>query len=210
MSESGEILAEVEATGEEPSFSVDGKSVNVEPEGKNLTSGSDGDGDIEEGFVDVEDYEEKHKIELPADMLGGGRLVSGICAICLSNVEVGEKVSWSANDCRHCFHHDCIISWLSKKGDCQCPVCRQEFCKAPDVPETPQFQLSFLNTEGGSLAESFARMGFPSVFSMHTNDGMVLRAVGPIQEGDDGQNESVDSDDTLTDVEPERSDPPTN
>jgi len=41
------------------------------------------------------------------------REVEGECAICLGQFFCGDSVVWSSNaDCLHCFHHDCILSWL--------------------------------------------------------------------------------------------------
>jgi hypothetical protein len=72
----------------------------------------------------------------------------GICAICLHGFEVSHAISWSSNPaCVHCFHEDCIQSWLwncyikrlamdeedddydDNRGSTKypCPCCRQEF-----------------------------------------------------------------------------------
>jgi len=56
------------------------------------------------------------------------RHVSGSCAICIDPYQAGEKVIWSTNvDCKHAFHDECILTWLSK-GKKRCPVCRHFFC----------------------------------------------------------------------------------
>lgn len=48
------------------------------------------------------------------------------CSICLTVFQEKDIVSWSHNkDCRHAFHHMCILPWLTK--DPQCPCCRQPF-----------------------------------------------------------------------------------
>ncbi|KAG4385594.1 hypothetical protein AAZX31_12G123200 [Glycine max] len=42
------------------------------------------------------------------------------CAICLEDFEPSEEVMLTP--CNHMFHEDCIVPWLTSKG--QCPVCR--------------------------------------------------------------------------------------
>ncbi|CAI8617355.1 unnamed protein product [Vicia faba] len=42
------------------------------------------------------------------------------CAICLEDFEAKEEVMLTP--CNHMFHEDCIVTWLTSKG--QCPVCR--------------------------------------------------------------------------------------
>jgi len=42
------------------------------------------------------------------------------CAICLEDFKTGEEVMLTR--CKHMFHEDCIVPWLTIKG--QCPVCR--------------------------------------------------------------------------------------
>lgn len=73
-------------------------------------------------------------LQLPADAVNGDRSVPGGCAICLESYEPGDRVTWSKFDsCKHAFHHDCVIQWLSQKEDDQplCPCCRQDFCSVP-------------------------------------------------------------------------------
>lgn len=69
------------------------------------------------------------------------------CSICLGNFSEGETVSWSALDCEHIFHQDCLLNWLMTLGQksignrngntimqvhlcrysMKCPNCRQDF-----------------------------------------------------------------------------------
>lgn len=47
------------------------------------------------------------------------------CAICLEDFEPNEEVMLT--QCNHMFHEDCIVPWLTSKG--QCPVCRFVICE---------------------------------------------------------------------------------
>jgi len=77
--------------------------------------------DIEIGENKVED--DRLKIE-GKDL----KLEPGECAICLSTYKVGDVLLWSQNnECNHCFHRDCILTWLMKKQSVECPCCRREF-----------------------------------------------------------------------------------
>ena len=60
---------------------------------------------------------------------GTGRLVPNCCAVCLSEYEVGDIVTWSSNpSCIHAFHRECVVDWLIKmQPETPCPCCRQEF-----------------------------------------------------------------------------------
>jgi hypothetical protein len=67
------------------------------------------------------------------------RPVSGTCAICLNQYAIDEVVIWSPNHaCVHCFHEDCIMSWLMRKGSKhrQCPCCRQSFVSSTTITTT--------------------------------------------------------------------------
>jgi len=78
------------------------------------------------------------------------RCSSTECSICLTAFSVGDEVSWSALDCDHVFHQECIAEWLMTLGkknnriaenssnntilqmrlcnyNMVCPVCRKDF-----------------------------------------------------------------------------------
>lgn len=64
-----------------------------------------------------------------------GELVSPLqlstsCSICLCRYKTGDAVTRSSDEaCRHVFHRDCIVSWLSTRpSPLRCPCCRQVFC----------------------------------------------------------------------------------
>mmetsp|Transcript_28435 Transcript_28435/g.82247 ORF Transcript_28435/g.82247 Transcript_28435/m.82247 type:complete len:415 (+) Transcript_28435:109-1353(+) len=55
------------------------------------------------------------------------------CAVCMMYYENCDEVIWSPNDeCIHCYHSDCILTWLSR-GKKKCPCCRMDFI--PDKSE---------------------------------------------------------------------------
>jgi hypothetical protein len=59
------------------------------------------------------------------------RIVPDSCVVCLHPYQVSERVSWSANAaCVHCFHTDCLQTWLRRSNQMECPCCRREFLAA--------------------------------------------------------------------------------
>ncbi|QCD87437.1 E3 ubiquitin-protein ligase [Vigna unguiculata] len=78
------------------------------------------------------------------------------CAICLEDFKTGEEVMLTP--CKHMFHEDCIVPWLTTKG--QCPVCRSVICEMEC--ENPS---SFNNNDLAALESSNLFNGeFLSVF----------------------------------------------
>ena len=78
----------------------------------------------------------------------GSRLVPNCCAVCLCPYEVGETLAWSSNSsCRHAFHRDCVVEYLCKvqEVDCPCPCCRGTFVELPN----------HLDGEGGGKRKRF-------------------------------------------------------
>ena len=98
-------------------------------------------------------------IPLPAgycdnDDIKASRKAPMFCAVCLSEYEKGETVSWAMNEnCTHAFHTNCLISWFVANGRKQssmqrfsdnpskekllnyqldCPCCRQSFVTLKD------------------------------------------------------------------------------
>lgn len=99
--------------------------------------------DVEEGDYSV--MLRLHETGLNAN----GRVVPGICAVCLCQYEAGDNVTWSPETaCQHAFHSDCIVTWLSKKEEPKCPICRQQFCRVvvnEDHAERPPSSTFFLS-----------------------------------------------------------------
>lgn len=139
---------------------------------------------------ELEEAEDAVVLHLKSNLINGNRDVPGFCAICLCHYEVEEEVSWSPQAaCQHAFHRDCILSWLSKKEEPQCPVCRQEFCSVPAMEEAPTSSNSTnAFTHPFSYPESFAnalarsRMGTSSASndrsaSPNDNNGFILSSL---------------------------------
>lgn len=58
------------------------------------------------------------------------------CPICLETYTVGEDIR--VLSCKHCFHKNCIDSWL--KTMLKCPVCRNPVTKLADSPRYEFYQ----------------------------------------------------------------------
>lgn len=102
--------------------------------------------------------EESGIVRLPADRQNADRTVSGTCSICLCPYADGDSISWSTGNstCLHAFHTDCVISWLAKKEEPKCPICRQTFCATANVSEILDPSSAHHNTES-SFLESFSQ-----------------------------------------------------
>jgi Ring finger domain len=109
------------------------------------------------------DHDHGLLVRLPSGPANANRTIPGVCAICLCPYVEGDQVSWSPEpECQHAFHTDCIVSWLCKKDEPKCPVCRQEFCAAvaDAMPEDEVIEVdlereaAFLETFTQALALS--------------------------------------------------------
>lgn len=109
-------------------------------------------------FYSEDCNEENDMVRLPLGCKNGDRLVPGVCAICLCPYVDGNQVSWSPdNPCQHAFHTDCIISWLAKKEEPQCPVCRQEFCAAVPMSAEEEDVIEVDLEREAAFLESFSQ-----------------------------------------------------
>mmetsp|Transcript_15966 Transcript_15966/g.20893 ORF Transcript_15966/g.20893 Transcript_15966/m.20893 type:complete len:260 (+) Transcript_15966:139-918(+) len=98
----------------------------------------------EEQFSDVQDSTACVEIHVPEpgvnkidsnDSKSSRRSVPNECVICieplLCSSSNSKRIVWSSNgDCKHCFHEECIHSWLSRKTkfpNIRCPCCRADF-----------------------------------------------------------------------------------
>ena len=108
----------------------------------------------------VDEFAEDNGVmHLPNDKVNADRTVPSTCAICLCPYQDGEKVTWSTeSNCVHCFHSSCILPWLSKREEPQCPVCRQEFCSAAVVEsESGSSSTAYRYHDNTSFLESFSQ-----------------------------------------------------
>jgi len=126
--------------------------------GSSATVNSDPDGEASEALTEDGEITSK-MVLLPCagsvwEKSSPTRLVPASCAVCLSELEVGQTISWSSNpNCLHVFHQECVVRWflsVAKKNlmrissnegvvldlttdplryefSKQCPCCRREF-----------------------------------------------------------------------------------
>mmetsp|Transcript_18549 Transcript_18549/g.21127 ORF Transcript_18549/g.21127 Transcript_18549/m.21127 type:complete len:285 (-) Transcript_18549:88-942(-) len=63
--------------------------------------------------------------------------IPNCCAICLCPYDVGDTIVWSCNKtCNHAFHDECIVPWLVKQQNGECPCCRSQFTDLPPPSKT--------------------------------------------------------------------------
>ncbi|XP_011659772.1 RING-H2 finger protein ATL39 [Cucumis sativus] len=74
---------------------------------------------------DGEELPENLDIEAPIFHYNGVEGDEQECAICLCEIEEGEKCR-KMKTCGHVFHKDCIDRWF--KVDGHCPICRTSVC----------------------------------------------------------------------------------
>lgn len=70
------------------------------------------------------------------------------CSICLEPYLIGQDVSWSRDmQCRHVFHHECVVEWLMKHDECPC-------CRSQYLPPEIVFQDSQKDDDDSSSTAS--------------------------------------------------------
>jgi len=92
--------------------------------------------DIEEGIVDTGGVDHLAQHSKPSEMPSSSSLddasnsthntistLEHVCPICLGDYEKGTMLFTSRN-CKHIFHGDCILEWLTKHDEC--PICREK------------------------------------------------------------------------------------
>jgi len=70
------------------------------------------------------------------------------CSICIDEYDVGDEY-FVASKCRHIFHSDCILLWLTKHYEC--PVCREKLVDPNEVASEVQ-SIRKLNSSNESEA----------------------------------------------------------
>lgn len=62
------------------------------------------------------------------------------CSICIDDFEAGEKVRMLPR-CRHIFHTDCILPWLTERQGC-CPLCKTEVIEPEHGEEVVEHDIN--------------------------------------------------------------------
>ncbi|GFH46452.1 hypothetical protein CTEN210_02926 [Chaetoceros tenuissimus] len=62
------------------------------------------------------------------DNLTSSTSIRNMCIICCDNYEEGDDIAYSRNhECHHFYHVDCILEWLMRDNNDDCPLCRSAF-----------------------------------------------------------------------------------
>lgn len=122
------------------------------------------------------EMERERVLQLPVkDDEGKLRHVDAECAICLLEYETGDSVVWSTRKvCKHAFHDECILVWLSK-GKKRCPICRHFFVPGSSIDDKKVIthdendEEAYIN--GSTLYEDMESDEDPLAASVDTVDG---------------------------------------
>lgn len=99
----------------EPASSAIPTTFDVET-GKKFSSSEESDDVGEEDDVLVGEFQSSDRY-VTVTTGDDVREVSGGCAVCLCEYEVGDRICWASNDaCPHVFHEDCLLNWLLAVG----------------------------------------------------------------------------------------------
>ncbi|GFH47499.1 hypothetical protein CTEN210_03974 [Chaetoceros tenuissimus] len=85
--------------------------------------------------IDEEAPQSKDDIILPnttggdvEDNLTSSTSIRNMCIICCDNYEEGDDIAYSRNqECHHFYHVECILEWLMRDNNDDCPLCRSAF-----------------------------------------------------------------------------------
>lgn len=121
-----------------------------------------------------------------------------VCPICLDNFEVGDVVMFSRHDnesCAHVFHDECLLQWLLKQRENECPTCRACFIAHPnkdsETSSTSSVTTDNLQGSTSGLDEGERLINEES----STSD----EGIGDIEEGNGhiSSNENIENDDNI-------------
>ncbi|XAR63312.1 hypothetical protein NMG60_11023208 [Bertholletia excelsa] len=85
---------------------------------------------------------EKHLAVFTVDPNSGTAKDGLYCAVCLHDIAGGRRCRW-LSECGHCFHADCIDSWLQSR--LTCPLCRSQIGRLPQFQQRPCVFSYFLS-----------------------------------------------------------------
>ncbi|KAG7363041.1 ring finger domain containing protein [Nitzschia inconspicua] len=93
---------------------------------------------MNEGFTMTENLEEKTKSPCgpvsPTHSLGSSQ-DGPVCSICLDGYGASDLV-FKSTSCAHMFHKDCLMEWLERRNNTDCPCCRNPLVSDEDVWKT--------------------------------------------------------------------------
>jgi len=194
--ESGEMpdkpdeVPDKDAPIEEPNASTHEEGSQTEKEHAQTKDGEEADTDDVDAIDITLMHESNNFIMLPppgtslAKQALPLREVPSGCAICLSEFEEGDRVTWAANeDCPHAFHEDCVLQWMLSVGHktsrrrqrfdidsdanrdpvasatnfpMLCPCCRQQFISQRPTTSTTAPSQAMTEAPSSELVEQMS------------------------------------------------------
>ena len=116
-------------------------------------------------------------LKLPTESSQKRRYRDANCSVCMMFYENGDKVIWSPNsECVHCYHSDCILTWLSR-GKKKCPCCRMDF-----IPKNSENEESAATTSSTTQQRPANTESEPSILTSSestSNNHVIADGVTP-------------------------------
>lgn len=92
--------------------------------------------ELDETAATVEDRSDSDRSLSSGDDVEGSS-AEPVCTICLTEYEDSD-ICFSATTCPHRYHRDCILDWLERCANTECPCCRVPMVSDDEVWETVQ------------------------------------------------------------------------
>jgi len=103
---------------------------------KTVCVASENTENIEDDSIVIDSAEDGCDMDIPTNLSLDVSLPSSeegpVCSICLIEYEPTDLI-FKSKSCPHMFHAECLLSWLERRNNTECPCCREVLVSDEDV-----------------------------------------------------------------------------